>query len=82
MADLTNRRPHRVLPHEVEHGDIILGTHQPVERIVFDGTPGRWYYTYQGTILGTSTIDSTVTVWRDTTGRYLDWCNPKGIIRP
>lgn len=83
MTDLTNRRPHRVQPHDVEAGDIILGTNTTVYRIAYDGLVGRWYYTTAtGRILATSAIDGHLTVWRDTTGRYQDWCAPTGMVRP
>lgn len=83
MTDLTNRRPVKVDPYDVEHGDVILGTTATVDRVAFDGLPGRWYYTSStGQILWTAGLDQPVTVWRDTTGRYLDWCQPRGIRRP
>lgn len=83
MVDLSNRRPIRVEPAFVEPGDVILGTTNTVYRIAYDGLPGRWYFTTAtGQILATAGIDQTLTVWRDTTGRYYDWCSPTGIGRP
>lgn len=83
MTDLTNRRPIKVDPHLVEPGDVILGTTATVDRIAYDGLAGRWYFTSAaGQILDTAGLDAVVTVWRDTTGRFYDWCSPTGIGRP
>lgn len=42
----------QVRPHEVEHGDVILGFRSPVESVLYHGNDGCWYYADRlGTIL-------------------------------
>ena len=36
--------PLTLYPHEVERGDILIGTTRPVESILFDCADGAWWY--------------------------------------
>lgn len=83
MPDFTNRVHRTVDPHEVETGDIIVGTHQHVYSSVYDGGDGRWHFLDRyGRDITTASIEARISVWRDSTNRYLDWCDAQGIPRP
>lgn len=82
MPDFTNRKHKTVQPHEIETGDIIVGTHHHVDTTIFDGNDGRWhFYDVTGNEISTATLEARIAVWRDTSGRYLDWCDARGIDR-
>jgi len=70
----------RVRPHEVERGDVLVGSTRPVETLLFHGADWCWCaYDAQGIQIRRLLPGLDVQVIR---GRAVDDCPPHGIVRP
>lgn len=65
-----------VEPHEVRHGDRLVGFHRPIDRILSTGN--QWHYVAETSVQrSVSHFGSRVQVIRDA-----DDCDPRGLARP
>lgn len=73
----------RLRPHEIDPGDLIVGTRRPVERVLFHGGEGCWHVwdTLSPDVnpMRRLAMHAEVQVIR---GGPVDDCPPHGMIRP